>query len=53
MGKDTLHHHPGIVKFIEEVKKEIPPEIRELIGGDMPSINRLERELQEIEKELE
>jgi hypothetical protein len=48
MGKDTLHNHPGIVKFIEEVKKEIPPEIRELIGGDMPSIQRIERELHEI-----
>jgi hypothetical protein len=50
MGKDNLHHHPGIERFVREVKQEIPPEIRELVGGDMPSINRIERELDELER---
>jgi fatty acid/phospholipid biosynthesis enzyme len=48
MEMDTLHYHPGVERFILEVKKEIPKEVQKLIGGDMPSIDKIKRELKEI-----
>jgi hypothetical protein len=50
MGRDTLHYHPGVEKFIQEVMQEIPPEIQEMVGGDMPSIQKIERKLEEIRR---
>ena len=48
LGHVTLHALRNLEKFVEDIRKELPPEIQEMIGGDMPSIEKIEEKIKEI-----
>ena len=48
LGHVTLHAHENLERFIRDISNELPPEIREMIGGDMPSIERIEEAIREM-----
>lgn len=50
LSNATLHYHTPLEIWIKEVKKEIPTELLSLIGGDMPSIDRLQKMTDEFEE---
>ncbi len=45
MGMANLYAHEGIFDFIEETANSLPENIQIMIGGDMPSIERLKEAL--------
>lgn len=44
----TLHAHSRLVRYIEETLEELPDDIKEMVGGDMPSIEKIEEKLREM-----
>ena len=44
----TLHAHRNLDKFIDDIRKELPPEIQKIIGSDMPSIEKIKEKIKEI-----
>ena len=47
----TMHYHDPLKNWVEEMKvNEIQKEMLSLIGGDMPSIDRLQKMADEFEE---
>ena len=44
----TLHAHDSLNIFIENVMNELPDEYKNMVGGDLPSIEIIEEKLREI-----
>ncbi len=45
LSKTTWHYHDPLETWIVDTKKQIPLEIAWMIGGDSPSIDRLQKML--------
>ena len=45
ISKASLHFHDPLETWIVDTKKQIPLEIAWMIGGDSPSIDRLQKKL--------
>ncbi len=50
LGMANLHAHQNVFEFIEEAGNSLPEEIQILIGGDMPSIDRLKEILRSVKE---
>ena len=49
ISKANLHFHDPLEKWVKEMQNEIPKEIRNLTGGDTPSLARLQGLIDELE----
>jgi len=50
IGNATMHYHDPLQKWIKGMKEsEIPSDLAWMIGGDMPSIDRLQKMADELE----
>ena len=46
----TMHYHDPLKEWVVEMKKALPEDVVALIGGDMPSIDRLQKMADEFEE---
>ena len=54
ISKSTMHYHDPLKTWIKGMKEsEIPSDLAWMIGGDMPSIDRLQKMADELEEEVE